>query len=400
MSLINQMLKDLEQRGAGGSDVMIANTDKTITTKLGVISKDQPKQLTTKLPYIKIGGLMVILAVGVYLSTLLRSTIPQKTEAAKTFINNSKIPTIVNITNQTSKQKIEEPLAVAPIIASAIEKPANSESSPLFATEHKYKPIPAQTPSTKADKTELESNNVKAHLIPETVNSAKTIESDKSMVADHLVSKPLVKLNVDNVSISKQIRPDQKSENFYQQALINLQQGRVAEAQANLTQALEANQSNQEARQTLAGLLIDNKRNDEAKAILTAGLVIAPEQSDFRMALARLQVEAGDRVSALNTLEQGLIYAKANADYQSFFATLLQRLERHEEAINHYMIAISLNDATPNSLIGLGISLQAVGKLENAKDAFTRAQASTTLTPELSQFIEQQLKQINQRLHH
>ena len=302
MSLINQMLKDLEQRGAGDSDVMIANTDKTITTKLGVISQHQPKPLTTKLPYIKIGGFMVILAVGVYLSTHLGSTISQKTEAAKTFINNSKTPTIVDITNQTSEQKIEAPLVASPSIASAIEKPANSESSPLFATELTYKPIPAQTPSTKADKATLESNNVKTHLIPEPVNSAKTIESEKSMAADHLVSKPVVKSNVDNVSIGKQIRPDQKSGNFYHQALINLQQGRVAEAQANLTQALEANPSNQEARQTLAGLLIDNKRNDEAKATLTAGLVIAPEQSDFRMALARLQVEAGDRVSALNTL--------------------------------------------------------------------------------------------------
>jgi MSHA biogenesis protein MshN len=251
----------------------------------------------------------------------------------------------------------------------------------------------------------------KSNVLPEhvtvkpeqNVEPAKLISPEKStlkdhVTSDHVTSKPIVKSNVDDTSIGKQIRPDQKSGNFYRQAITNLQQGRVAEAQANLTQALEANPANQEARLTLAGLLVDNKRNDEAKATLAAGLAISPEQSDFRMALARLQVEAGDRTGALNNLEQGLAYAKGNADYQSFFATLLQRAERHEEAINHYMTALSLNDTNPNSLIGLGISLQAVGKLENAQEAFTRAQTSTTLTPELSMFVDQRLKQINQRL--
>ena len=118
------------------------------------------------------------------------------------------------------------------------------------------------------------------------------------------------------------------------------------------------------------------------------------------MALARLQVEAGDRAGALNTLVQGLMYVKTNPDYQSSYAALLQRAERHVEAIEHYMSALSVNNNATNSLIGLGISLRAIEKLENAQEAFTRAQSSTTLSPELSLFIEQQLKQINQRLHH
>ena len=213
-------------------------------------------------------------------------------------------------------------------------------------------------------------------------------------------SKLSTKLSNDSSNIGKEIRPEQRSSNLYRQALSNLQQGRVSEAQENLTQALEANPANQDARQTLAGLLLDNKRNDEAKATLAAGLSITPEQSDFRMALARLQIEAGDRSTALATLEQGLPYAKNNAEYQSFTATMLQRAERHDEAINHYTTALSLNANNPSALIGLGISSQVVGNLESAKEAFTRAQTSTTLTPELSTFVNQQLKQINQKLRH
>ena len=71
-----------------------------------------------------------------------------------------------------------------------------------------------------------------------------------------------------------------------------------------------------------------------------------------------------------STLEQGLPYANNNADYQSFLATLLQRANRHEDAISHYNSALAINSSAVNSLVGLGISLQALGKFENAQDAF------------------------------
>jgi hypothetical protein len=41
--------------------------------------------------------------------------------------------------------------------------------------------------------------------------------------------------------------------------------------------------------------------------------------------------------------------------------------------------------------------LQALGKLDKAQEAFNRAQATATLSPELSLFVEQQLKQLNAR---
>src|SRR5450830_1136386 len=404
MSLINQMLKDVEQRGAGDSGVTIADTDKTMATKLGAVSKPQTRQSKAGLPFIKIGGLVVLLAGGAYLwiqngSALFHKPEVTKSVATKADITNSKPQALVNIANPATVQKVETPMITVPVVEKpAFEKPAEIESPPLFALELKYKPIAAQSPPINMDRNNVLPEPVTVKPV-QIVEQPKLIAPEKSALVERVTSKPSAKSNMNDTSIGKQIRPDQKSGNFYRQAIANLQQGRVAEAQANLTQALEANPANQEARLTLAGLLLDNKRNDEAKATLAAGLVISPEQSDFRMALARLQLEAGDRSGALNNLEQGLTYAKGNAAYQSFLATLMQRAERHEEAINHYMAALSLNDTNPNPLIGLGISLQAVGKLENAQEAFTRAQTSTTLSPELSLFVDQRLKQINQRLH-
>jgi MSHA biogenesis protein MshN len=252
-------------------------------------------------------------------------------------------------------------------------------------------PSSHQSEVIKPQTKKIQNEKITDDFLPET-------KPAKHLPVVHTASNPPNTSKQDSLAAGKQIRPDQKSANDYRQALSNLQQGRVAEAQANLTLALEANPSNHEARQTLAALLLDNKRNDEAKAILVAGLDIAPEQNDFRMAIARLELESGDQAGALNTLEQGLSYAKSNADYQGFLATLLQRAERHEEAITHYMTALSLKSDSTSALIGLGISLQAVGKFENALEAFNRAQSSNALSPELSQFVNQQLKEINQHI--
>jgi len=382
MSLINQMLKDLEQRGANTADA-----EMNIAANLNAVNTTHANLLKSRLPLLQIGGIIILIAASAHLWT--QNILAQS--------RSDEIASVANVNPQTTAQ----------VISANINNPASAHptanadtSRPLFETELKFKPEATQAAVQKTQKNDILANLPPPGATGKPVEQAEIIglaAPEKLPVLAH-VDKASNKANIDNTPVGKQIRPDQQSGNFYRQALVYLQQGRVAEAQANLTLALEANASNHEARQTLAGLLLDNKRNDEARTILAAGLAIAPEQIDFRMALARLQVEAGDITGGLNTLEQGLSFAKNDADYQNFLATLLQRANRHEEAINHYTNALSLNSTSPSSLIGLGISLQAVGKLEQSQEAFMHAQSTARLSPELSIFVEQRIKQINQRL--
>jgi len=394
MSLINQMLKDLERRGAREANVGATDTE-IITPKLATLSSPQPfPKMELRLPLIKMGGIMVLLAGATYL--WMQSTLAQS--------NNNDMVKVISTAPKPISITRTAPVPVIAIEAISTPSAASTvDSPPLFETSLSYNPADFQAQPKKNQKEKIianlmpEATSVKEMAPKEPETLVKPNIPVNSPVLEQAV-KPSSKLSTENITNGKQIRPDQKSDNYYHQALSYLQQGRVAEAQANLTLALEAKPTNQEARQTLAGLLLDNKRYDEARATLAAGLAIAPEQSDFRMTLARLQVEASDATGALNTLEQGLTYAKNNAEYQSFLATLLQRANRHEEAIDHYTTALALNSSSSSSLIGLGISLQAVGKLEKSKEIFKQVQSSTTLSPELSIFVEQRIKQISQRL--
>ncbi|WP_036303043.1 tetratricopeptide repeat protein [Methylotenera sp. L2L1] len=421
MSLINQMLKDLEQRGARPTDVQQA-----ITPQFGASKKrSNNKAIGT------IGLILIVIAVAYAVFFALEQ--PNRIKDLLGFNRASENST----ENQTNKIKpanfgqtiqdkglAEEVLPAAPITSandaneSGINTQAqqNTQPSNLFETtlrydlDQRYKldqpaktTIIVNTPkitaptATEHEKKPREPIEVKQNQkINESQKSeAVTTPASKSISPQPIASKP-------QANINKKISPEQNANSYYQQALSYLQQGRVAESEANLAKALEFNPTHHEARLTLASLLLDNKRLNDAKDVLNTGLQISPEQNEFRIALARLQINAGDQATALSTLEHGLQYAANHAAYQAFLATLLQRSGRHEEAISHYMKAVSLEtnagSVKSNTLVGLGISLQATGKLEHAQQAFIKAQQTGSLGPGLSSFVDQQLKKISQSL--
>ena len=184
----------------------------------------------------------------------------------------------------------------------------------------------------------------------------------------------------------------QAAENAYRRALLMLQEGRISAAIATLEQALRSAPRHDAARQTLIGLLLEAKRTDEAMQQLQQALNLDQNQPALAMMLARLQVEQGG--PALQTLIRSLPCAQDDAAYQGFVAALLQRAQRHAEAVEHYTTALQLNPANGIWWIGLGISLQAQKNLAGAKEAFQKAKASASLGGDLSAFVDKKLVQL------
>jgi MSHA biogenesis protein MshN len=96
----------------------------------------------------------------------------------------------------------------------------------------------------------------------------------------------------------------------------------------------------------------------------------------------------------LETLGKTLPYADQEAAYQAFMAALLQRQNRHKEAITHYQIALQLSPSSGLWFMGLGISLQAVQRKEDALDAYKHAIETRSLSPELQAFVMQRMKEL------
>jgi MSHA biogenesis protein MshN len=190
----------------------------------------------------------------------------------------------------------------------------------------------------------------------------------------------------------KQISPAQQAEAEFHKASELAQRGSISDALAGYEAALRLNPGYDEARRALVALLLESKRGTDAERILREGIKSRPEQAGFAMLLARLQVERGAVVEALATLEKSLPFADRQADYQAFLAALLQRQNRHNEAVAHYEIVLQLAPNNGIWLMGYGISLRAVQRNAEAKDAFKRALETQMLSPELREFVQQKIK--------
>jgi MSHA biogenesis protein MshN len=192
----------------------------------------------------------------------------------------------------------------------------------------------------------------------------------------------------------RQESPVQRAEGDYRRALASLQEGRMGEAIASLQQALRADPGHDAARQTLVGLLVESGRTDDAIRELQLGLAQDPRQPALAMLLARLQIEHGG--SGIETLMRTLPYAGNNtaesAEYHGFLAGALQRQQRHREAAAEYQQALRAAPGNGVWWMGLGISLQADKRNNEALDAFQRARASAGLNAELQAFVERRIQ--------
>ncbi len=256
-------------------------------------------------------------------------------------------------------------------------------------------------------------------VIPSQVQAVSSVEADSSPSTGNLHVKPLVSLSKPGPAVAassvlphpantivrtasvvpvtnqfKTVSLQQQAENEFRKAYLLAQQGQLKEAADGYELALHLDPSHVLAREALLSVLLESKRNIEAENVLKEALSQDDKQTHYAMLLARLQVERNAVPLALETLERSLPYAERLADYQAFMAALLQRQGRHKDAIPFYQNALLLSPASGLWLMGLGISLQAELRKDEALDIYKRAIETHSLSPELQAFVEQKIKEM------
>lgn len=194
-------------------------------------------------------------------------------------------------------------------------------------------------------------------------------------------------------SVDKQVRTNayERADAVYRKAVSEQRQGRTTEAIEHLRETLREAPAHGSARQLLLSLLVERQQWQEAEAVLREGLEVSPSHSPWAMALARIQVERGQTAAAWDTLQKYLSFGESNADYLGFAGVLLQRLQRPGEAVAYYQGALRIK---PDARwwVGLGLALESVGRTDEAREAFRSAQASGGLTTEMAAVVERRLR--------
>lgn len=197
------------------------------------------------------------------------------------------------------------------------------------------------------------------------------------------------------VEIDKQVRkptPRQRAEAEYAKGSAARQQGRADEARAAFETALQIDPTYHGARQALVGTLLDARQPADAMRVLQEGLQLAPAQQGFAMTLARLQLDNGDLDTAAQTLARSLDYPDVSPDYIAFYASLLQRQQKHAEAVTQFQRALGRRRNVGVWLLGLGVSLEALGRSAEAQEAYRLAKSSGNLSTDLQAFADQKLR--------
>lgn len=363
MSLINRMLQDLEQRRSQGGERGLLAGVRAVAPR-GSERRSGWWWVT----------LVVMLGIIVVLVWLLqrRPPVPVNPPVAPVAVQTPAVPVVAPTPepNLASLRLADIPAIPMPAEAKKTELPPANRARASEKSSEVVSPASASTENIKG---------------VEEARAAPSKNDSSRKRAEAIGVAPV-----------KQISPQQQAEFSYQKSVALLQQGRVTEAQESLGESLRVAPDHAASRQALAGILVEKKQYAQAEQLLRDGLGRGGSQPEFAMAMARIQVERGDGRGALETLQQNLPSAKEHASYQAFLAALLQRQGQHKLAIEHYLTALRLAPTSASSLVGLGISLQAENHPAEAQEAFSRAKTSGGLSPELQNFVEQRLKQLQQ----
>jgi MSHA biogenesis protein MshN len=178
---------------------------------------------------------------------------------------------------------------------------------------------------------------------------------------------------------------EQQALRDYQQAQKALSRGDDAAA-IQLLRSSIGKQALPQSYLALAGLLVNQGSTTEARNLLEQGLKALPGNEQLAYLLASLQLNAGLVEQSRQSLISALSSGRGNAEYLALLAAVSHKLERYPESTQAYVEALRLSSEQPNWWMGLGLSLEAQNKNAQAIEAYYKS-LSTGLGDQLQSFV-------------
>jgi len=343
MSLINQMLKDLEKRRSRDLE-----TSDTLSQNISWETRPN-KNSFNWLTFSIIFTLVALMGVIAYLLW------ERTTQAGNNELVNSEV--IKNTQPAPVKKQAVKKVVAKKTVKAKVKKPI-------------------------AIKTAVEDNN------------NDDINIDDAVDVEELDNSPVVQLKKKH----RPLNSKQLAEIAYQKGYKFLQQGRMREGKEYLREALALYIPHIKAREMLAGIYIKSGHLISAAELLNEGVKVAPEYPLFAKLYARVLLEQNNPALAVQILERGSAAAQINAepDYYALLAATYQRVNKHDKAVDIYLQLVKIRPSAGVWWLGLGISLEKSGKNKEALEAYQRAQKTGSLKTGLAKFANNRVAALSE----
>lgn len=179
----------------------------------------------------------------------------------------------------------------------------------------------------------------------------------------------------------------ERAEAAYADAMDRLRRGDPRAAETGLREALQLQPGHRGALEALAGLLLREGRAEPASDLLASALVRFPGDPGLLQLYARSRHALNDVAGAVAVLEHGLATSRPDAGYYAFLAALYQQQRDYEGAAAFYGRALEQAPRRADWWAGLGIALEGQGDRQAALEAYRRALADAALAPRLRTYL-------------
>jgi MSHA biogenesis protein MshN len=341
MSIINQMLRDLDARGAAAADVRMARNDVPVKTR----------RVNLRMAMLMFLLLAVAGGLGYF---LLSGTMHGGTK-----------PTALAVARH-------EPVSVPETAMS----PVHDERPPAPEADHAERAaIPATAPAT---------------LKPPTVMAGKMTQTLAKPLTPKQAMSVAVVANNEPAVVKKMadLTPEAEAQQYYENAQALRRAAKPDAAMSQYRLALARNPGMQSARLQLARLLQESGQVDAALSLLKVGY---DQQQDGALAIAtgRLLADQGRRDEALIWLARGGETLRP-AD-RALMGALLSQASRYVEAVKAYQRALASDPDQGGWSLGLGLALESLGRVGEARAAYRNALDKGTFNPEVVKFLRQKI---------
>ena len=425
MSLINQMLRDLQQQKKDGG-----------STKPETL---RPK-MVERIPYLPLpvvlgGAALVLLCLVWWLAGALSDMMfgfepADKLTENQQVVATENLPTVdetMAVVAEPDQLTMAEREAEAPVAATASEKVTEKESAPakvkpvqMMAVEKapvakpvaiKSAPVVAKSAGTTVSKRKREVTS------PRVSKMSQPAKRRSVQAPAKVVTKAPERLHPDDLpgailssrhalietkgivvrpSKSQATTPYGMAEEAYLDGKWAFAQERSSLAVRSLQDALELYPGHLPARESLVEILGKEGKTGEAMFLLAEGLEIAPDYIVFKKKYVRLLMDQGDYDAATKImLNGGLPAVEDDPEAHVILASLYQRLGESFLAAQTYRNLLVAWPQTGAFWVGLGGALEGQHLSEEAVVCYQRGLETKDLRKDLSQYAKKRLRLLN-----
>jgi Flp pilus assembly protein TadD len=410
MSLLNNVLRDLQGRGAFGLPPL---------TGLEPVSEipDQHRKRVLLLPALAV--LTIASAVLVWqpmgddrgilsLANIMTDTAPQPTYGPQSdaIISPQTEPAIAatgadlrDISNIDSTAIASEaprddyvadtvtdlPPASAATVDSALAEPLPAAESPQVATS-----LPVtESPSVTEPSPVTESPPVAAMQ-----ESPPIVAAKESPPAATVKESPAEIEPTGTTTISRRQVDADDTSGTVAMALAAMRSNDLYTAERLFRDALAVDSGDHAIWSYLYGVLVRASRPDAAEQALQQGLVLANESAALAKLYARMLMDRGDKDAAVVVLKNHRPTPASDTEYDAFLGALLQQRGQYAEAGSIYENLIIAEPNSGSAWIGLAMSHDSLGNREDAVSAFESALRSGSLKTPLARYATRRVAEL------